>query len=44
MNKPRIFLDIDDVEKNIEILFERCKLKMCQLNKIENSESVSVKF
>jgi hypothetical protein len=31
------FLNIDDVEKNIEILFERCKLKMCQLNKIEKN-------
>ena len=37
------FLDIDDVEKNIEILFERCKLKMCQLNKIEKNLKKSQK-
>ena len=39
-----IFLDIDDVEKNIEILFERCKLKMCQLNKIEKKLKKSQKL
>lgn len=36
-------LHIDDVEKNIELLFEKCKLTISQLNKIEKKVKKSQK-
>ena len=37
-------LDIDDTEEYMKTFFERCKFKMCQLNKLEQNLKKSQKF